>query len=70
MELRNRVKEVKRLKSSEVLPNPKNFRLHNDYQRQQFRAILSEVGFSGVSLAYYSERNGGNPRTSSPQSAI
>lgn len=59
MQLRNRVKEVKRLKASDVSPNPKNFRLHNDFQRQQFRAILGEVGFAGVSLAYYSERNGG-----------
>jgi hypothetical protein len=58
-QLRNRVKEIKRLKASEVAANPKNFRLHNDHQRQQFRSILGEVGFSGVSLAYYSERNGG-----------
>jgi Zn finger protein HypA/HybF involved in hydrogenase expression len=57
--LRNRVKEVRRLKASEVSANPKNFRLHNDHQRQQFRSILGEVGFSGVSLAYYSARNGG-----------
>lgn len=58
-QLRNRVKEVKRLKASEVSANPKNFRLHNDHQRQQFRSILGEVGFSGVSLAYHSQRNGG-----------
>lgn len=56
---RNRIKEIKLLPASAVDANPRNWRTHSDDQRAAFRAIMDQVGFAGVELAYHSKRNGG-----------
>jgi len=59
MDIRNRVIEMKTVKAGDIAANDRNWRLHGDEQREALRAVFGEVGFAGVSLAYYSERNGG-----------
>lgn len=59
MKIRDRVKEFRRVRASELFPNPKNWRIHSDGQREAFRGLVEEVGFAGAELCYYSQRNGG-----------
>lgn len=52
MNIRNRNLGVRRVKASELVPHPRNWRLHPRHQRDALRAILDEVGFVGTLLAY------------------
>ena len=56
---RNRVVEFRRIPAADISPNPKNFRVHPQNQRDAFRGLMDEVGFAGAELCYYSERNDG-----------
>lgn len=58
-EVRNRIKEVKRLRFGDISQHPTNPKDHPDYQRQVFRESVAFVGFGSVPLAYESARNGG-----------
>jgi len=51
MGIRDRVKELRRVKASELLPNPKNWRTHPPAQAEALRSLLSEIGYSDVLLA-------------------
>ncbi len=51
MKIRDRIKELRRVKASELHPNPKNWRTHPREQLDAIRGILSEVGFAGAELA-------------------
>lgn len=44
MAIRDRVKELRRVRASELLPNPKNWRMHPKKQSDALRGILAEVG--------------------------
>lgn len=57
--LRNRVTERRRMRPTEILPNPSNWRRHPQTQVEALHAILAEIGVVGELYAYYSERNGG-----------
>jgi hypothetical protein len=59
MQMRDRVKELKRIKASELLSNGRNWRTHPQAQRDAFRDLVQEIGFAGAELCYYSQRNGG-----------
>lgn len=48
MQIRDRVKEFKRLKASEIQPNPKNWRTHPQAQQDALRGVLAEVGIAGA----------------------
>lgn len=48
--IRDRVVAFQRVPASELLPNPKNWRMHNDAQRRVFREMLDRVGFAGAEL--------------------
>jgi len=50
-EFRNRVRELRRVRASELLPNPRNWRKHPDVQQAALRGVLEEVGFAGALLA-------------------
>ena len=50
-EYRNRIKGLKYVKASELLPNPKNWRLHSEQQKSAMRGVLSEVGYADALLA-------------------
>jgi hypothetical protein len=51
MQIRDRIKDFRRVKSSELKPNPKNWRTHPDQQRDALRGVLAEVGFADACIA-------------------
>lgn len=51
--VRNRVVEVRRMRASELLANPANWRTHPSEQQATLAAVADEVGFAGTMLAYY-----------------
>ena len=50
MQIRDRIKEFKRVPASRLRPNPKNWRLHPVEQHDALRGILAEVGIAGAVL--------------------
>jgi hypothetical protein len=59
MKIRDRIKDLKRVKASELRPNGRNWRIHPQHQRDAFRDLVQEIGFAGAELTYYSQRNSG-----------
>lgn len=51
MKIRDRIKELRRVPASELLPNPKNWRTHPKSQQDALRGVLSEVGFADAAIA-------------------
>ena len=51
MKIRDRIKELRRVKASELLPNPRNWRTHPTEQADAMRGILAEVGYADAVLA-------------------
>ena len=51
MKLRDRIKSLRRVKASDLLPNPRNWREHSEAQADAMRGILAEVGYVGAVLA-------------------
>jgi hypothetical protein len=43
--MRDRIKELRRVKASELLANPKNWRKHPAAQKTAMRAVLDKIGF-------------------------
>src|SRR5262245_6791023 len=50
MNIRDRITELRRVKASELRPNPKNWRTHPDAQRNALRGVLSEIGYADALL--------------------
>ena len=46
MEIRDRVRELRRVKASELAANPKNWRTHPQAQKQALEGVLAEVGYT------------------------
>lgn len=42
--IRHRIKERRWVKASELVPNPKNYRVHPEAQRDALRGVLTEIG--------------------------
>jgi hypothetical protein len=51
MQIRDRIRELRRVKASELRPNPKNWRMHPAAQQDALRGILAEIGYAGALLA-------------------
>ena len=51
MHIRDRVKELRRVRAQELVPNPRNWRCHPDRQRDALRGVLAEVGYADALLA-------------------
>ncbi len=51
MQIRDRIKELRRVPAAELRPNPRNWRTHPDAQRDAMRGLLAEVGYAGALLA-------------------
>lgn len=51
MQIRDRVKELRRVRAAELRPNPRNWRSHPDPQRDALRGVLAEVGYADALLA-------------------
>jgi hypothetical protein len=51
MQIRDRIKELRRVKASQLRPHPKNWRTHPAAQQDALRGILAEIGYAGALLA-------------------
>lgn len=51
MEIRDRIKELRRVPAAELKPNPRNWRSHPKLQRAALRGVLAEVGYADALLA-------------------
>lgn len=51
MQIRDRIKELRRVKASELLPNPANWRRHPAAQQDALRGVLAEVGYADALIA-------------------
>ena len=51
MQIRDRIKELRRVKASDLIPNPKNWRTHPVAQQDALRGVLAEVGYADALLA-------------------
>lgn len=51
MKIKDRILEFRRVPSSELRPNPKNWRKHSKEQANALRGLLAEVGIAGAVLA-------------------
>ncbi|MGA2031683.1 MAG: ParB N-terminal domain-containing protein [Thermoguttaceae bacterium] len=51
MKIRDRIKELRRVKASELRPHPHNWRVHPENQRDALRGVLAEVGYADALLA-------------------
>src|SRR3970040_1707564 len=45
MNIRGRIKELRRVRAGDLRPHPKNWRTHPEDQQNALRGILAEVGF-------------------------
>ena len=52
MQIKNRIKELRQVKASELLPNPRNWRRHPASQSNALLGILAEVGYADALIAY------------------
>jgi hypothetical protein len=50
VEIKDRVKELVRVRPDRLVPCPWNFRVHPDKQREALKGVLGEVGIAGVQL--------------------
>jgi hypothetical protein len=51
MQIRDRVRELRRVRAGDLRPNPKNWRTHPEPQRNALRGVLAEVGYADALLA-------------------
>lgn len=51
MDIKDRVKELRRVKASQLLPNPRNWRTHPKAQADALRGVLAELGYADALLA-------------------
>tara|TARA_R110002020_G_scaffold138674_5_gene309146 strand:+ start:3030 stop:3710 length:681 start_codon:yes stop_codon:yes gene_type:complete len=57
MEIKDRVKEFKRIKASDLKANPKNWRLHDSMQKEAMQSVLQNVGMAGAVIVYENKDN-------------
>jgi hypothetical protein len=50
-QFRDRIRELRRVRASELMPNPRNWRLHPASQRAALAGVLAEIGFADALLA-------------------
>jgi hypothetical protein len=51
MQIRDRIKELRRVRAAELRPNPRNWRTHPSEQQDALRGVLAEVGYADALLA-------------------
>lgn len=51
VKFRDRIKSLKRVKASDLIPNPHNWRRHPESQLKALRSVIDDVGFVGAELA-------------------
>jgi hypothetical protein len=50
MQIRDRIRELRRVRASELRPNPRNWRIHPPEQQDALRGVLAEVGYADALL--------------------
>ena len=45
MNIRDRIKELRRVRAGDLRPHPKNWRTHPENQHNALRGMLAEVGY-------------------------
>jgi ParB-like chromosome segregation protein Spo0J len=51
MHIRDRITELRRVRASELRPNPRNWRTHPPAQQDALRGLIAEVGYADALLA-------------------
>jgi hypothetical protein len=51
VKIRDRIKELRRVKAGELRPHPKNWRTHPSAQHDALRGVLAEIGYAAALLA-------------------
>jgi hypothetical protein len=51
MQIRDRIKELRRVRAADLRPNPRNWRVHPPAQQDALRGVLAEVGYADALLA-------------------
>lgn len=51
MQIRDRIKELRRVRAGALCPNPKNWRTHGKQQRETLQGVLAEIGYADALLA-------------------
>jgi DNA modification methylase len=51
MQIRDRIRELRRVRASELVPNPNNWRLHSQAQAAALGGLLAEIGYADALLA-------------------
>jgi hypothetical protein len=51
VKIRDRIRELRRVRASELIPNPKNWRTHPAAQRDALQGLLAEIGYADALLA-------------------
>ena len=51
MQIRDRIKELRRVKAKDLVPNRKNWRVHPKAQASALRGLLAEVGYADALIA-------------------
>ena len=51
MQIRDRIKELRRVRASDLRPNPRNWRSHPAAQQDALHGLLAEVGYADALLA-------------------
>src|SRR5262245_23465683 len=52
MQVRNRIKDHRRVRAGDLIPHEHNWRNHPDFQKDALKALYAEVGFARSLLAY------------------
>jgi ParB-like chromosome segregation protein Spo0J len=50
MHIRDRIKELRRVRAADLRPNPRNWRTHPSHQQDALRGLLAEVGYADALL--------------------
>jgi len=51
MPIRDRIKDLRRVRAGDLRPNPRNWRTHPQAQQDALRGVLAEVGYADALLA-------------------
>src|ERR1700730_8534225 len=51
MEVRNRIKELRWVRASELVPHEKNWRVHTPQQTAALKGLLAEIGYADALIA-------------------
>jgi hypothetical protein len=46
MHIRDRIKELRRVRAGDLKPHPKNWRVHSESQWNALRGLLAEIGYA------------------------